>query len=168
MPDVNTCAGKVYRTRDPEASPFFTLVRDYFDEFERVYPQRFQKQYGFWRPVIRDSIDKFLKCGDLKDKPICSAYEMDETDSDFAKKRRMSWAALIKSVYEVDSLECPNCGGRMKIISFIEKCQPIVIEKILRHCGMLKETVQRPPPTKELTMIKESSLDNEFFDRVCI
>ena len=67
MPDVNTCAGKMYRTRDPEASPFFTLVRDYFDEFERVYPQRFQKQYGFWRPVIRDSIVKFLKCGDLKE-----------------------------------------------------------------------------------------------------
>ena len=42
-------------------------MRDYFDEFEQVYPQRFQKQYGFWRPVIRDSIDKFLKCGDLKE-----------------------------------------------------------------------------------------------------
>jgi hypothetical protein len=67
MPDMNTCAGKVYRTRDPEASPFFALVRDYFDEFERVYPERFQKQYGYWRPVIRNSIDKFLKCGDLKE-----------------------------------------------------------------------------------------------------
>ena len=64
---MNTCAGKVYRTRDPEASPFFNLVRDYFDEFEQVYPQRFQKQYGFWRLVIRDSIDKFLKCEDLKE-----------------------------------------------------------------------------------------------------
>lgn len=67
MTGRNTCAGKRYRTRDPEASPFFTLVRDYFDEFEQVYPQRFQKRYGFWRPVIRDSIDKFLKCGDLKE-----------------------------------------------------------------------------------------------------
>lgn len=51
--------------------------------------------------------------------------------SDFAKKRRMSWVALIKSVYEVDPLECQTCGGRMKIISFIEKCQAYVIEKIL-------------------------------------
>jgi hypothetical protein len=56
----------------------------------------------------------------------------------------------------------------MKIISFIEKCQPVVIEKILRHCGMWKETVQRPPPQKETAVIKEPSLDYEFFDRVCI
>ena len=40
--------------------------------------------------------------------------------------------------------------------------------KILKHCGMWKETVQRPPPQKELIMIKEPSLDYEFFDRVCI
>jgi len=104
----------------------------------------------------------------VEHKPIDSTCEIDETDKEFAKKRRMTWAALIKSVYEVDPLQCPNCGGRMKIISFIEKCQPAVIEKILKHCGMWKEAVQRPPPKQELTVIKEPSLDYEFFDRVCI
>ena len=58
---------KFYRPRDREASPFFKIVRDRFDEFERVYPQRFQERYGYWRPVIRSSIDKFLKCGDLRE-----------------------------------------------------------------------------------------------------
>ena len=43
------------------------MVREYFDEFEGVYPERYQKAYGYWRPVIRASIDKFLKCGDLKE-----------------------------------------------------------------------------------------------------
>ena len=56
-----------YRPRNHEASPFFKVVRDYFDEFEREYPQRFQERYGYWRPVIRSSIDKFQKCGDLKE-----------------------------------------------------------------------------------------------------
>jgi hypothetical protein len=42
---------------------------------------------------------------------------------------------LIKQVYEVDSLFCPKCGVEMKIISFIERRQSEVIEKILRHCG---------------------------------
>jgi hypothetical protein len=93
--------------------------------------------------------------------------------SEFGKKRRMTWAILIKSVYEVDPLECPNCGCKMKIISFIEKYQPTVIEKILKHCGMWKETKQRPPPRKEPhgawpAMIKEPSLDYEFIDRVSI
>ena len=58
---------KFYRRRDPEASPFFKLVIGHFEEFERVYPSRFQTRYGFWRPVIRRSIDKFLKCGDLRE-----------------------------------------------------------------------------------------------------
>ncbi|HLP14699.1 MAG TPA: hypothetical protein VK470_00495 [Bacteroidota bacterium] len=45
-------------------------------------------------------------------------------------------AALIQCVYEVDPLKCVKCGGAMKIISFIEKCQPGLAEKILRHCGL--------------------------------
>ena len=32
-----------------------------------------------------------------------------------------AWARLIKRVYEVDPLECPCCGGQMKIVSFIER-----------------------------------------------
>ena len=60
-------AVKMYRPRNPEASPFFTLVRDHFDEFERVCEERFQPNYGYWRPVIRTAIDKFLKCGDLRE-----------------------------------------------------------------------------------------------------
>ena len=65
--DSHAKIGKFYRRRDHEASPFFKVVRDYFDEFERVYPERYQKAYGYWRPVVRSSIDKFMKCGDLKE-----------------------------------------------------------------------------------------------------
>ena len=56
-----------YKPRNPEASPFFRIVRERFDDFEKIYPERYEKKYGFWRPVIRSSIDKFLKCGDLKE-----------------------------------------------------------------------------------------------------
>jgi uncharacterized protein YwlG (UPF0340 family) len=47
-----------------------------------------------------------------------------------------TWAMLIKRVYEVDALACPQCGGQMKVIAFIEPPQGIVIEKIMRHCGL--------------------------------
>jgi len=66
MSQKNNMPGKVYRTRDPEASPFYKLVEKYFDEFERVYPDRYGLRFGFWRPIIRRAIDKFLKCGDLR------------------------------------------------------------------------------------------------------
>ena len=60
-------ATKMYRPRNHEASPFYAQVRDHFDVFEQVYAERFQPQYGFWRPVIRTAIEKFFKCGDLQE-----------------------------------------------------------------------------------------------------
>ena len=40
---------------------------------------------------------------------------------------RRRWAMLIQRVYQVDPLTCPKCGGRMKIIAFIEAHQDAVI-----------------------------------------
>ena len=56
-----------YKARDPHASPMHQLFSMYFDEFERVYEERYQKRYGFWRPVIRDAVDAFLACGDVEE-----------------------------------------------------------------------------------------------------
>jgi hypothetical protein len=60
-----------------------------------------------------------------------------------------TWAMLIKRVYEVDPLECAKCGGTMKVIAFMEPPQGDVIEKILRHCGLWRASVPRPPPAEE-------------------
>jgi hypothetical protein len=56
-----------YRRRTPRESPLFQLLEQHFDEFERVYPDRYQERYGFWRPVIRKAVDAFLGCGDLRE-----------------------------------------------------------------------------------------------------
>ena len=53
---------------------------------------------------------------------------------------------LIKRVYEVDPLACPNCGGQMKVVAFIDPPQNCVIEKILRHCGLWQALAPRAPP----------------------
>jgi len=118
-------------------------------EVTQHIPEKGQHQilyFGFYSNKQRGMRKKIKDSEAVEHKPVDSICEIDETNSEYAKKRRMTWAALIKSVYEVDPLECPTCGGRMTIISFIEKCQADVIEKILRHCGMWKETCQRPPP----------------------
>jgi len=47
---------------------------------------------------------------------------------------RLSWAALLKRVLEIDTAHCPNCGGQLKIIAAIME-QP-VIEEILTHLGL--------------------------------
>ena len=56
----NAAPGKFYRPRDHEASPFFKIVRNHFNDFEQQYPDKYQERYGYWRPIIRSSIDKFL------------------------------------------------------------------------------------------------------------
>ena len=58
---------KFYRRRDPFASPLWKVVNRYYDEFERVYPERYEKTYGYWRPVIGDVIAKFLTCCDIRE-----------------------------------------------------------------------------------------------------
>ena len=59
-----------------------------------------------------------------------------------------TWARLIKRVYEVDPLECPECGGAMKIISFIERGQTDVIQRILRHCGLWQGFIRTHASTR--------------------
>ncbi len=46
----------------------------------------------------------------------------------------MSWARLLKRVFQLDQEPCPNCGGELKIIAAILE-QP-VLEKILMHLGL--------------------------------
>jgi Putative transposase len=56
---------------------------------------------------------------------------------------RMSWARLLKRVFNVDLEHCPNCGGALKIIAAIE--DPLVIVKILSHLGLPARAPPRAP-----------------------
>jgi len=56
-------------------------------------------------------------------------------------RARMSWARLLKRVFDFDVERCV-CGGRLKIIAAIE--EPAVIERILTHLGL---SAQPPPRT---------------------
>ena len=51
----------------PAFTPFWQVVDEHYNEFERVYSQRYEKTYGFWRLVIGDVVGKFLACGDLRE-----------------------------------------------------------------------------------------------------
>ena len=53
---------------------------------------------------------------------------------------RIAWAKLMARVGEEFPLECPNCGGDIRLIAFIT--QPGPIRKILTHLG---EPLEPPP-----------------------
>lgn len=60
-----------------------------------------------------------------------------------SRECRLRWANLIQKIYEVNPLICPDCGGEMKIISFIQDFSVII--KILNHLGLVEECVHSPP-----------------------
>ncbi len=56
---------------------------------------------------------------------------------------RLSWARLLKRVFDIDIEHCPHCGAHPKIIAAIE--DPAVIVSILTHLGLPART---PPRTQ--------------------
>ena len=58
------------------------------------------------------------------------------------KVYKKKWAQLIRKVFEVDPLECPVCGGEMKVISIIYKQD--VVQKILEHLNLWEQDLSPP------------------------
>ena len=62
MPDTSA----VYHPRKPQESQYYQCVEDHFETLEeQVYDERFAKQYGFFRPYVRQVIYRYLDCGIL-------------------------------------------------------------------------------------------------------
>jgi hypothetical protein len=59
------------------------------------------------------------------------------------KPVRLSWARLLKRVFQIDLQQCPNCAGELKIIAAIIEAP--VIEKILTHLGLQARAPPRAP-----------------------
>jgi hypothetical protein len=84
---------------------------------------------------------------------------------------RMTWAALIECVYEVNPLECPNlaldsdrgCHTEMKIIGFVEQEEESKIRAILSRAGLWREPKPRAPPAEPAPVPLEPRLDYEYF-----
>ena len=74
----------------------------------------------------------------------------DHADTESALAR-MSWARLLKRVFDIDIEHCPNCGGALKIIAAASTRLrtgiegPPVIVKFLRHLGLTTRAPPRAP-----------------------
>jgi hypothetical protein len=86
------------------------------------------------------------KARGMRRKATLAAAEPPPAVPPAGNRASQTWAMLIKRVYEVDPLACPQCGGAMKVVAFLEPPQGAVIERILRHCGLWCPSAPRPPP----------------------
>jgi hypothetical protein len=137
---------------------------DFLAEVTQHIPNKGEHQikyYGFYSNKNRGLREK-------EKKPVVSAGLPEPPETVSRRKWRMTWATLIKAVYEVDPLKCPKCGGEMRIVSFIKEGP--VIEKILRHCNLWKAAEPRPPPQIKPPSVPENNgptLDYSFFEQNC-
>ena len=70
------------------------------------------------------------------------------------------WAEMIRKVYEIDPLLCPQCAGQMKVIAFITDYS--VVDKIIKHLKLGFKPERPPPPQvlqQELLMAAEERGD---------
>jgi hypothetical protein len=82
----------------------------------------------------------------------CEA-ETDEVGTAQGRPHRISWARLLKRVFDIDIQHCPNCGaGELEIIAAI--LERPVIEKILTHLG---PQARAPPRAGALVHLQQAA-----------
>jgi ribosomal protein S27E len=152
----------------------------YFDRFLAEYEDRFEKEFGFFRPIIKEAVERYLDCGNplcgfvrircpdcgaehllmfsCRTRgfcPSCQAKRVEEWGEWMREKLRpvaaKGWAEMIT-----------KCGGIMKVISFLTDYP--VVDRIIHH-PRLSFVAERPPPPhivcREVLVAAETSA--EFF-----
>jgi hypothetical protein len=131
-------------------------------------PARHEKRainYGFYSNKSRGVRRRKLEAqGNL---PAKSQAEIVSATEDRAPLEvRRAWAYLVAKVYEVDPLVCPECGGRMKPIAYIQDKD--VIFRILNHLNLLPEespgTLGRSPPDDRAPARSAEIVCEPFYD----
>ncbi len=56
----------VYCQRHPERTVLYRVLFHYFERFLEEYEHRFEKEYGYLRPVIHEVVGKYLDCSNPK------------------------------------------------------------------------------------------------------
>jgi hypothetical protein len=46
----------------------------------------------------------------------------------------MPWAELLQKVFAVDVLECPDCGGRLRVLACVT--EGVEVKRYLEHAGI--------------------------------
>lgn len=106
----------LYHPRNPRDSAFYAVIEDYLEEFIRVYDDKYQKEYGFWRPVIQQVMEKYLECGDLH--------------HGFARVRCPDCAHEFLLAFSCKGRYfCPSCHQK-RVASFTEWVESEVLEKV--------------------------------------
>ena len=69
--------------------------------------------------------------------------EAEATPAAYVQPRYFAWADLLRRVFALDVLACPDCGGRSRLLATIE--DRAVVEQTLTHLGLPVDLPQPSP-----------------------
>ncbi len=142
----------IYRPRHPERTVLYRYGKearegerlDYLEFITRVtshIPDKGQvtvRYYGLYANAHRGKVKK----SSLVPVPLRMIEE------ELRPIPSTGWAEMIRKVYEVDPLVCPQCGGQMKVIAFLTDYA--VVDRIINHLK-LTFVAERPLRLTSLT-----------------
>ena len=107
---------------------------------------------------------KYRKLIVPKNKAALTAVATDAAASDkpSPSQKRISWAQLLKRVFDIDITVCSRCRGNIKIIAAIE--DPKVIKKILNHMGLPSSAPPLLPARGPPSSNQEDMFTQEFYE----
>jgi ribosomal protein S27E len=91
----------IYRQRHPERTVFYRVLFHYFDEFVAEYENRFEREYGYFRSVIQEVVEKYLDCGNPK-----SGFARIRCP-DCGTERLLSFSCKVRGF-------CPSCHSKRR------------------------------------------------------
>ena len=117
-------------------------------------PEPSQQSVRYWGYYANAARGKRRKAARLED---TTQTPGEQDDDEFTRRARLTWAKLIRRVYEVDPLLCPFCGGEMKILAFIvDFAAARATAKSLKLPAQEPEPLAHAPP-ETLELIAESA-----------
>ena len=96
--------------------------------------------------------------------PLVNGVTQTKEQAEPTAKARITWARLLKRVFNIDVEICAECGGKAKVIGAIE--DPVVVRKILAHLGLptkppviLAARSRGPPPSQSDDGYSQASME---------
>ncbi len=110
----------ICKSRNPQSTPFYQLVEDYGERLKNVYPDRYEHQFGYYRPVTEKTFFRYLDCGILR----CgfARIRCDHCHSEYL----LPFSCKTRSF-------CPSCHAKRSAVFAERVCDEVLESVTHRH-----------------------------------
>jgi len=91
----------IYRQRHPERMVLYRVLFHHISGFLKAYESRFEREYGYLRPIVEKVVDKYLDCGN----PKCGFARI--KCSDCGREKLLMFSCKTRGF-------CPSCHAKRR------------------------------------------------------